>query len=276
MKQLLITGFYTLIFVICCTVINAQTDTLTILHLNDTHSNLAPLGPRTADLKGTQGGIARAATVIGMNKMTEPNVLLLHAGDAFIGDLFFNVYFGAAEFQLLTALGLDAMAVGNHEFDLQPSTLEQALQSSFEPGEGFPLLSANCILEDPEVNTLKNYISPYTIKEIGSLKVGIFGLTTPETNLLSLPAPAVIDTNIIEIAATMVGTLAGENCDIIISLSHLGFALDQLVAEYVPGINVIVSGHDHYYLKNLLKWKLRLAAKHTLFKLVHFILTWVK
>ena len=123
-----------------------------------------------------------------MNKMTEPNVLLLHAGDAFIGDLFFNVYFGAAEFQLLTALGLDAMAVGNHEFDLQPSTLEQALQSSFEPGEGFPLLSANCILEDPEVNTLKNYISPYTIKEIGSLKVGIFGLTTPETNLLSLPA----------------------------------------------------------------------------------------
>jgi 5'-nucleotidase len=227
----------------------AQTDTLTILHLNDTHSNLAPAGPRTEDLKGTQYGIARAATIIGMNKMTEPNVLFLHAGDAYIGDLFFNVYFGAAEFKLLNAMGLDAMAVGNHEFDLQPSTLEQALISSFEPDQGFPLLCSNLILDDPAVDNLKNYISPYTIKEVGGLKIGIFGLTTPEANLLSLPAPAVIDTNIIETAAAMVETLAGENCDVIISLSHMGFALDQLVAEYVPGINVIVSGHDHYLLE---------------------------
>jgi len=181
--------------------------------------------------------------------MTESNVLLLHAGDVFIGDLFFNVYFGAAELQLMNALGFDAMTVGNHEFDLQPSTLYGALSESFTAGEGFPLLSANCILDDPAVQPLKNYILPYTIREFDGFKVGIFGLTTPETNLLSLPSPAVIDTNIVEIATSSVTKLTEENCDIIILLSHLGFDLDQVIVSYVPGIDIIIGGHDHYSLE---------------------------
>ena len=89
----------------------SQTDTITILHVNDTHSCLAPLGPRNSNLEGTQGGISRAATVIGMNKMTEQNVLTLHGGDVFIGDFFFNKFFGVAEFQLMVSLGFDVMAV---------------------------------------------------------------------------------------------------------------------------------------------------------------------
>ncbi len=241
--------FACLLVLIFCAFFNntfAQADTLTILHVNDTHSNLAPSGPRTADLKGTKGGIARAATIIGYTRMTEPNVLLLHAGDAFIGDLFFNVYYGAAEFQLMNALGFDAMAVGNHEFDLEPSTLLGSLKASFEPEAGFPLLSANCILDDPQVDSLKNYISAYTIKEFGNMKVGIFGLTTPETNLLSLPSPAVIDPNIIDISANTIAELSSQQCDLIICLSHLGFILDETLASYVDGIDIIIGGHDHY------------------------------
>ena len=68
----------------------AQIDTLRIFHLNDTHSCLAPLGPRNEFLQGTQGGIARAASVIGYSKATQKNVLALHAGDLSIGDPFFN------------------------------------------------------------------------------------------------------------------------------------------------------------------------------------------
>ena len=173
----------------------SQTDTLTILHVNDTHSNLAPLGPRTATLEGTQGGIARAASVIGMSQMTDPNVLTLHGGDAFIGDLFFNVYFGVAELQLMNAMGFDAMVVGNHEFDLTPYVLQQALDTAFVGG-GFPLLSANTNLEDPTLIGLRNYILPFTTKQLGNIKVGIFGMTTPETMLLSQPAPAIIDTSV--------------------------------------------------------------------------------
>jgi 5'-nucleotidase/UDP-sugar diphosphatase len=225
---------------------SAQTDTITILHMNDSHSGLAPSGPRGKDLNGTRGGIARAATVIGYTKLTEPNVLTLHAGDFSVGDILYNAYFGVPELRLLSALGLDAMAVGNHEFDLTPATLKQVLDTSFSLGGGFPLLSANCILDDTLVRSLKKYIQPYSIKTYGMTKVGIFGLTTPETNLLSQPAPAFLDTNIIQISTAMVDTLKAKGCTVIILLSHLGYNLDSLVATYVPGITIIIGGHDHY------------------------------
>jgi len=229
--------------------ITAQ-DTLTILHLNDTHSTLSPVGPRNPDLSGTQGGIARAASVIESTRFNEASVLTLHAGDLFIGDFFFNQYFGAAELQLLNFLGVDAVTVGNHEWDLEPGTLYSSLQLSFHPDSGFPLLSANTILDDPAVQTLRDYIHPYVIKQIGNIQAGIFGLTTTEANITSLPSPAFIDTNIIQIAAAMVDTLAAKNCNVIILLSHLGLNLDQLVAANIPGIHIIVGGHDHYILEN--------------------------
>ncbi len=222
---------------------NAQPDVLTILHVNDTHSALAPTGPRTPLLQGTQGGIARAAGVIGYHKQTEPNVLALHAGDIFIGDLFFNQYFGAAELQLMSAIGFDAMTVGNHEFDLYPSTLLAALEAS-QPA--FPLLTANVNFDDSTIAAIKQYIEPYTIKEFGAFKVGIFGLTTPEAKYFSNPAPAEVSEDIAAAAVAMVTALSAENCDVILCLSHLGYSLDQVLAENIPGITAIIGGHDHY------------------------------
>jgi len=220
-------------------------DTLTILHVNDTHSCLTPLAPRNLDLSGTQGGVARAASVIGLTKMTETNVLTLHAGDSFIGDMFFNNYFGAAEFQLINMLGFDGMTVGNHEFDLTPAILDTACHYGLLPS-GFPLLSANLILDDPSVQDLKNFIKPYIIKEFGPMKVGIFGLTTPSTNLISQPAPVFVDTNIGFIAAATVQDITSQGCNVIILLSHLGVYYDEMIAAAVPGINLIIGGHDHY------------------------------
>lgn len=225
--------------------VNAAVDTLTILHVNDTHSCLGPLAPRNLDLSGTQGGVARAASVIGLTKMTETNVLTLHAGDSFIGDMFFNNYFGAAEFQIMSMLGFDAMTVGNHEFDLTPAILDSACHYGLPPGS-FPLLSASLILDDPSVQDLKNFIKPYIIKEFGSMKVGIFGLTTPTTNVYSQPAPVFVDTNIAIIAATTVQELTAQGCNVIILLSHLGVYYDEMIAAAVPGIHMIIGGHDHY------------------------------
>ncbi len=221
-----------------------QTDTVTILHLNDTHSNLAPIGPRDASLKGSLGGIARAVTLIGMERMADPKAVMLHAGDFSIGDLFYNKYFGVAELQILASIGCDAMTVGNHEFDLTPATLLKALDSGFVAG-GFPLLSANLYLGDPAVEPLKKYINHFTIKQVGNVKVGIFGLTTPATNLISQPSPAVVDTDFITTGAVMVDSLVTQGCNVIVCLSHLGFGYDQLLAQNVPGIHVIIGGHDH-------------------------------
>ena len=224
------------------------TETLTILHVNDTHSTLASLAPRKENLEGTVGGIARAATMIELYKEWEKNVLTLHAGDFFIGDIFFNLYYGVPELQIMKTLGFDAMALGNHEFDLTPEALGGALQTAFDDG-GFPLLSANAILEDPAVAPLKNFIQPYTIKDYGKIKVGIFALTTPETNVFSLPSPVVIDDKLPQTAALMIEKLKAEGCNIIVLLSHLGVYYDQQIAENIPGIDVIVGGHDHLALK---------------------------
>ncbi len=237
--------FLIIIFTLLTSIGVSQTDTLTILHVNDTHSCLAPLGPRNQNLEGTQGGISRAASIIGMTKMTEQNVLTLHGGDVFIGDFFFNKFFGAAEFQIMTSLGFDAMAVGNHEFDLTPAILDTALRYSFPPGSGFPLLSSNLNLDDPTVQSLKDYIFPFTVKQFGNTKVGIFSLLTPETNFFSQPGPAIINDDIAEAALAMIDTLNSLGCNLIICLSHLGIFYDQDLASNIPGINIIISAHDH-------------------------------
>lgn len=223
-------------------------DTLTVLYVNDSHSNLAPLAPRTKELNGTRGGVARLATAIGMNRLCERNVLTLHAGDSFTGDLFFNDKYAGAEFRILQSLGLDAFALGNHELDITSKGLLEVLQSTFNKKDAFPFLSAN--LRIPEcLDELREFVKPYTIKKVGSLRVGIFGMTTPDANTASLPSPAFVDTNLVAIANNMVHALKENKCDVIILLSHLGINLDRVIAQYAPGINIIVGGHDHIALK---------------------------
>ena len=118
----------------------AQTDTLTILHVNDTHSHLLPYGPKDAAGNWTWGGYARIATMVGMTRLTEPNVMLLHGGDFFVGDFMFQEYVGIPELEIMKALNFDALELGNHEFDLYPSTLKYVLNEAGFPGQSFPAL----------------------------------------------------------------------------------------------------------------------------------------
>ena len=240
--------YFILLFSLLVIDASAQTNTITILHVNDSHSTLDAIGPRDQDLNGTLGGIARAASVIGYERTVDPNLLLLHAGDISIGDLFFNKNFQVPELTWMSMIGFDAMAVGNHEFDLTPDVLLGSLQYVFPaPSDAFPLLGAN--IDASALPDLDQYIYDYTVKDIGPVKVGIFGLITPETNILSQPAPVVIEDDITEIMNTA-GTNAYilryvENCDVVILLSHLGVEFDMAVAANVPGIDVIIGGHDH-------------------------------
>jgi 5'-nucleotidase len=206
-------------------------------------------GPKNATLDGTLGGIAKAATVIGMTKMTEPNVLTLHGGDAFHGDFFFNKYFGVAELQLLQALGFDAMTVGNHEFDLTPQYLPYILSTAF-PGPALPLLSANLDFSAVPELGLDTWIKPTLIKDVGGVQVGIFGMTVPgvpttqngAVGILGGDDPAVV----IGIAYQTMMALRGAGAQVVVFLSHLGALYDQAVAANVPGIDVILGAHDHY------------------------------
>ena len=218
----------------------AQETSITILHTSDSHSHLDAAGLKNWHLEGTLGGISKAATVIGTIKQTEENVLTLHAGDFMVGDFFFNTYFGVPELQLLKQIGFDAMAIGNHEFDLGPSTLNDVLTAGFQNGS-FSVLSAN--LDMTGFPQLADHVQPNTIIKFGDVNVGIFGMTIPSP--LSNPYPVIIREDLAEVAYANVIELKNNGADVIICLSHLGSALDALIAANVPGINFIIGGHDH-------------------------------
>lgn len=220
----------------------AQGTTVTVLHVNDTHSHLDSFGPKGPDHAGTIGGIAKAATVIGMTRATQEHVLLLHAGDIFQGDPIFNTYFGVPELQLMAQLGFDAMTVGNHEFSYGPGPLTDVLSYSFAGGS-FPLISANLDLSG--YPALQPYVRPSIVREYNGVKVGIFGLTTPY-DPTTLPSPVVIQENVFDIAAAQMQALRASGASVVICLSHLGNYLDRILAANVPGIDFIVGGHDHY------------------------------
>lgn len=208
---------------------------LTILHTNDTHAHLEPFTPFGEE---TQGGVARRLTVINQVRAEEDNVLLVDAGDQFQGTLFFNVWQGEEASHFMNALGYQAMAVGNHEFDSGPGTL-----GSFVRAAAFPVLSANLdVSDDPE---LAGNIKPWAVLTVGGERIGVIGLTTADLAIISSPGPNVRVNDPVETAKAAVNELSAQGITKIVCLSHLGYLEDQALAKAVDGIDVIVGGHSH-------------------------------
>ena len=209
--------------------------TVTILHTNDTHAHLESFEPFNQPL---QGGVARRYTAIQEVKAEGGNVLLLDAGDAFQGTLFFNQWQGKEEAYFMNTLGYQAMAVGNHEFDSGPATL-----SAFVDQADFPILSANVdVSAEP---TLAGKIPAYEILDVAGERIGVLGLTTEDTAFMSSPGPNVVFKDFAASAEETVTALEAEGINKIIALTHLGYRADMELARAVDGIDVIVGGHSH-------------------------------
>lgn len=218
---------------------------ITILHVNDTHSHLAAWGPKDRNLDGTVGGLAKAATVVVAEKARDPNALFVHGGDFVNGDLFFNEYLGVPELLLLQSIGLDVLAVGNHEFQFGPEFLAGVLASTWPVGGGVSIVGTNLDLSGFPV--LGAWIAPTAIKQVGGVRVGFFGLTTPY-DPLEQPAPVVIRSDLAVASAGAVAALRAQGVQVVIGLAHLGMDLSRQLAASVPGIDVIVNAHDHVAL----------------------------
>jgi 5'-nucleotidase / UDP-sugar diphosphatase len=226
----------------------AQTQ-LHILHLNDFHSRLDPISAfgstcsATDDAEGRCfGGAARLQTLVtqmrdDLSAAGHP-VLVLDAGDASQGSLFYTTYGGRAEAQFLERLGVDAMAVGNHEFDLGPEGLAVFLDEV-----SFPILSTN--LDVSANNLLAGRVLPHTILERGGLRIGLISALATDTPEIASPGPTVRFLDEIETLSAAVAELQAAGAAPIIALTHVGLTRDTEIAAAVPGLAAVIGGHSH-------------------------------
>jgi len=223
---------------------------LTVLHTNDVHGRVDEFdkyGNSCDEEEKAEnkcfGGAARLQTMIKQIRAEGGNVLLLDGGDQFQGTLFYNQYKGQAAREMMNALGYNAMAVGNHEFDDGPATL-----AKFIDAVNFPVLSAN--IDASAEPALAGKIQPYTILEVGGEQIGVVGFTTEDTAILSSPGPNVVFNNIETSVQAAVDELTAQGVNKILAVSHAGFGKDREVAAAVTGLDVIIAGHTNTYLSN--------------------------
>ncbi len=229
------------ILLCCCMAfgLRAQERELVILHTNDTHSQIEPF---TYKGDTNVGGFLRREAYIREVREKHPNVLLFDAGDFSQGTPYFNIFEGYTEVKLMNAMRYDAVTLGNHEFDNGSAALAKRLKTA-----KFPVVCANYQFEN---KALAKRVKPHVIVERNGLKIGIFGLVT---ELEHLVAPSVAKEltylDPVAAAAREVAALRAAGCDLIVCLSHLGIdentTNDRLVAEKVPGIDIIIGGHSH-------------------------------
>lgn len=240
---------------------------ITIVHTNDLHSYLqgfAPEGDYTPLVAGddaTVGGIARIASLIRGVRAERPNpVLAIDAGDYLMGSLFHMVSREeAVELRLMKSIGYDAVGIGNHEFDLLSDGLARILSAAYARG-GLPLVvfsSAVFDPKDPADDTLqqafdRGLVKPSAVIDAGGLKVGLFAVIGRDAAEVAPFASPVSFRPAADVAKEMVGFLRGqEKVDLVVCISHAGLAddpaksEDELLAQAVPGIDVIISGHTH-------------------------------
>jgi len=238
---------------------------LTIIHTSDIHSRLFPyfFVPNSFDqgygllpVNGPFGGIAKIAHVAKGIRKTSARSLWLDSGDAFEGAPVFNQYKGEAEVRALSAAGLDAAVIGNHEFDLGANNLYKQMASWAQ----YSLLAANYKFFDSPDRTqksLRDIVAPFQIFDVEGLKVGVIGMgnTSSLTSIYeqgnSLGFVPIDNAQALDEQVRLLRPVV----DVVVVVSHLGLDVDEnLSPSDTPdentaiagdGVDVILGGHLH-------------------------------
>ncbi|ENM5750481.1 bifunctional metallophosphatase/5'-nucleotidase [Vibrio mimicus] len=144
----------------------AEIKTVTLLHTNDIESVYEPVDAFWNPDISRIGGIPYLATLIKETRSNEEISFLFDAGDIFTGSLAKKTQ-GKLSFDLYSAMGYDAITLGNHEFEYGWETLKQNM-----PRAAYPVLNANIKFEQNNAP----FSQPYTIIERDGVKVGVIGV----------------------------------------------------------------------------------------------------
>ena len=211
---------------------------LVVIHTNDTHG------------RDLEGAYTTAAVAQLKQDLTAAgaDVLLLSAGDASQGTPLVNLSLGGTAIDFMNLAGYDAMATGNHEFDWGLENLQKLAQDA-----EFPILAANLTYTESGELVFGDSI---VFTTDSGLKVGVFGLATPETATKAHPDKVkgvsfAAGQELYDVAQQQVDKLNAEGCDYIIALSHLGDSAESApnrsvdLLDHVTGIDLMVDGHSH-------------------------------
>ena len=221
-------------------VASLSAESLVLVHSNDTHSQI---DPTDKDL----GGIARRKAVVDSIRRVHPNVLLIDAGDAVQGTLFFTLYGGEVEIKMMNELGYDLAILGNHDFDNGMKALERNLALS-----DAQWITTNY---DLSATDIKKYFKPYVIKEYDGKKVAFIGLNLIPKGMISEGNyDGVKYLDAVKAAnATAWHLKHNEGVDMVVAITHLGYdevpPSDRAVAENSEDIDIILGGHSHSLIR---------------------------
>lgn len=238
------------IALMCISCGNRKPQTITILHTNDTHSQVEPIeqGKSNANC----GGYARRIGLIERERQADPDLILLDVGDFSQGTPYFNFYHGRIEIDALNRMGYDAGTLGNHEFDNGLDTLAEVLRTA-----QFPIVCANY---DVQGTPLEGLVVPYTILHKKGLRIGVFGIGVNPNSLIAMKNFSPVRYLDPLSSAQQMATILrhDKHCDVVICLSHQGtdyVADGQLsdveLAAATRDIDVIIGGHTHKVVENL-------------------------
>jgi len=259
---------------------------LTLVGTNDVHGWVMTQQEKLEGGSLRFGGIAAFAGYLQVLREDNPGgVVLVDAGDLFQGTLMSNITEGEVVISAFNLLNYDAAAIGNHEFDYGPvGPVSAATEASMDPFGAlkariaqakFPLLSTN--IYEAETGLRPSWMHPEgaIIIERRGIKVGIFGLTTPQTPTVTLP---------INVASLRFGSLATEalattkrlreqGADLVVAVVHAGGrcsdvshpedssscdldtgeVFDMMKALPEGTLDAVVAGHTHAQIGHFIK-----------------------
>ena len=182
--------------------------------------------------------------------------LYLDDGDSMQGTLISNYFDGASTIEVFNAMGVAAMAVGNHEFDWG----QEVLQDRYDQAD-FPFLAANVFFKKEHGNPdhghggRPHWAKPYVVRQVNGINVGIIGIANPETPSVTNPVNVenLMFTDPVEAVNEVLPEAEAEGATMIVVLAHIGGfypppfeEIEDLACGLDPDkVDLIISGHTH-------------------------------
>ncbi|MEM9836712.1 MAG: choice-of-anchor I family protein [Bacteroidota bacterium] len=228
---------------------------LRIVHNNDGESKI--VGSELPDMR-LFGGADRFVSIVDDLRDEEGDIVVLSSGDNYLPGPAFNASLARPEgsplydSEVLNAIGYDALAIGNHDFDLGPDILQRVIEETAPTDPKF--VSANLdFTAEPGLQALvtSERIVASTIVQRGEEQIGVVGLTTPALPTITSPGGVVVDPDLVSNAQNEIDMLVAQGVNKIILISHLqSINQERELAGQLTDVDVIIAGGGDELLTN--------------------------